>query len=42
MVLVSFGYELYIASVMFIKKILCMTCVLEVIMVSICEMCILN
>lgn len=30
-----------ITSVMFIKKILCMTC-LAVIMMSICEMCILN
>lgn len=42
MVLVLFESELYIASVMFNenkKKKLCMTC-LEVIMMSICEMCI--
>ena len=44
MVLVLFGSELYISSVMFIenkqkKTILCMTC-LAVIMMSICEMCI--
>ena len=44
MVLVLFGSELYISSVMFIenkqkKPLLCMTC-LAVIMMSICEMCI--